>query len=251
MTKSLIEQDKKNHKRVSPTVTQSSVTQSSRVSQTPSSQTVQRAQIDPQRLTPADVSALQRSIGNSAVADLLSSRRSASPSGGQSAGQPVAQSAAPSVQRKLDVGPADDRYEREADKLAASVVKGAGSTTSSAVTASGSVQRAAVGLEGGALSSNTESRLRQSQGSGSALPGSVRSALEPKLGADLSSVKVHTDSSAVQLSQEMGAKAFTHQNHIYYGKGHSPSDLKLTAHEAVHTIQQGAVSQTPQRKQEV
>ena len=39
----------------------------------------------------------------------------------------------------------------------------------------------------------------------------------------------------------MGAKAFTHGNHIYYGAGQSPHDLKLTAHEAVHTVQQGGV----------
>jgi hypothetical protein len=34
----------------------------------------------------------------------------------------------------------------------------------------------------------------------------------------------------------MDAKAFTHQNHIYYGKGQSPSDLKLTAHETVDLL---------------
>jgi hypothetical protein len=112
------------------------------------------------------------------------------------------------------------------------------------------VQREAVGPEGGPLQGDLESRVRQSQNSGSALPSNVRSAIEPKLGADLGQVRVHTDSTAVQLSQEMGAKAFTHKNHIFYGKGHSPSDLKLTAHEAVHTIQQGAISQTSQRKEE-
>ena len=156
----------------------------------PANETVQRAQMDAQRLTPADVSALQRSMGNAAVAGLLKTSQPA---------------------------PAP-------------------------------IQRKAIGVEGGALDGDMEGRLRQSQSGGSSLPKSVRSAIEPKLGADLGQVKVHTDSHAVQLSQEMGAKAFTHKNHIYYGKGHSPNDLKLTAHEAVHTVQQGAVSQKPQRK---
>ena len=108
------------------------------------------------------------------------------------------------------------------------------------------VQRAAapaspMGPEGGALSGDIESRLRRSQSGGSSLPNHVRGAIEPKLGADLSTVKVHTDRTAVQLNRDLGAKAFTHGNHIYYGAGHSPHDLKLTAHEAVHTVQQGGV----------
>lgn len=98
-----------------------------------------------------------------------------------------------------------------------------------------------MGPEGGALSGDIESRLRRSQSGGSSLPNHVRGAIEPKLGADLSTVKVHTDRTAVQLNRDLGAKAFTHGNHIYYGAGHSPHDLKLTAHEAVHTVQQGGV----------
>ena len=194
-------------------------------------QTIQRAQLDSSRMTPADVTALQRSVGNAAVSQMLGNGRQGSSSG-----------SSPVVQRKLEVGPVDDRYEREADKIA-KTMQGASTERTSA-----SVQRDPVGPEGGQLNGDVESRLRQSQSSGSSLPDGVRSQLEPKLGADLSSVKVHTDSKAVQLTKEMGAKAFTHKNHIYYGKGHSPSDVKLTAHESVHTIQQGAVAQTTQRK---
>ena len=107
-----------------------------------------------------------------------------------------------------------------------------------------SLQRdAPIGLAGGEIDSSLENDLRRSQSGGSSLPGGVRKNLEPKLGANLGNVKVHTDSHAEKLNRSLGAKAFTHRNHIYYGKGQSPSNLKLTAHETVHTIQQGAVQQ--------
>ena len=100
-----------------------------------------------------------------------------------------------------------------------------------------------VGLEGGTVDERLETQLRQGQNGGSTLSPKVRQKLEPHLGADLANVKVHTDANAVQLNRELGARAFTHKNHIFYGEGQSPTNLKLTAHEAVHTIQQGAVQQ--------
>ncbi|HXF63894.1 MAG TPA: DUF4157 domain-containing protein [Caldilineaceae bacterium] len=86
-----------------------------------------------------------------------------------------------------------------------------------------------------------ERQIRQSQSGGSALPASLRRILEPRLDADLSTVRVHTGSDAIQMNRKLGAKAFTYKNHIFYGQGQSPHDLRLTAHEAVHTMQQGAV----------
>ena len=251
-------------------------------------QAVQRAQIDPSRLTPTDVMALQRTIGNQAVVRLLGrsspppqSRRSplviqpklkVGPVGDKyeqeadrvaqqvtsQFSKPVSQTVGqiqsvqregvgeddedlqmkPLVQRALTVGPADDQYEREADQISGNLQLSR-------------IQRATpVGPEGGALNGDLESRIRQTQGSGSSMPQGVRNSLEPKLGADLGSVKVHTDSQSVQLNKDLGAKAFTHKNHIYYGAGQSPSDTKLTAHEAVHTIQQGAVQQTRRKPQD-
>jgi hypothetical protein len=91
-----------------------------------------------------------------------------------------------------------------------------------------------------------ESRLAANAGGGSALPDDVRSFMEPRFGADFSSVRVHTDSQAVQMSQELGAQAFTYGNDIYYGQGKSPGNNDLTAHELTHTIQQmGAVQAKP------
>jgi hypothetical protein len=87
--------------------------------------------------------------------------------------------------------------------------------------------------------SNVENQLTGSKGGGSPLPNEVRSFMEPRFGADFSSVRVHTDSTAVQMNKELGAQAFAHGSDIYYGAGKSPGNNELTAHELTHTIQQG------------
>lgn len=84
-----------------------------------------------------------------------------------------------------------------------------------------------------------EDRLSRSMAAGQPLPGSVQKFMEPRLGADLSGVRVHTDAEAVQMSRAIGAQAFTHRNHVFFGEGQAPGNDHLTAHELVHTIQQG------------
>ncbi|AFZ28407.1 hypothetical protein Cylst_6640 (plasmid) [Cylindrospermum stagnale PCC 7417] len=83
-----------------------------------------------------------------------------------------------------------------------------------------------------------ESRLGSQKGSGSPLDEQTRSFMEPRFGSDLSSVRVHTDSTAIQMNKELGAQAFTHGHHIFYGAGKTPGQNALTAHELTHTIQQ-------------
>ena len=67
---------------------------------------LQRAALAPQSLRPADILRLQQTLGNRAVAQLLSQR------------SPVRSL----VQAKLTVNPPGDLYEREADQMAAEVV---------------------------------------------------------------------------------------------------------------------------------
>jgi hypothetical protein len=57
--------------------------------------------------------------------------------------------------------------------------------------------------------SNLESQLSGTKGGGSALSDEVRSHMEPRFGANFSSVRVHTDSAAVQMNRDLGAQAFT------------------------------------------
>ncbi|MFB8788164.1 MAG: DUF4157 domain-containing protein [Potamolinea sp.] len=87
-------------------------------------------------------------------------------------------------------------------------------------------------------SSEVESQLQGSNSGGSHLPNEVRSFMEPRFGQSFEHVRVHTDTTAVQLNRDLHAQAFTKGNHIYYGVGKSPSNLELTAHELTHTIQQ-------------
>ncbi|MBD3884259.1 DUF4157 domain-containing protein [Phormidium tenue FACHB-886] len=92
-----------------------------------------------------------------------------------------------------------------------------------------------------------ESRLDQSRGGGSPLSSEVLAFMEPRFGADFTQVRVHTDSAAVQLSQELGAHAFAIGNDIYFGAGKSPANDNLTAHELTHVIQQNGANLQPSR----
>jgi hypothetical protein len=181
-----------------------------------------------------------------------------------------------SVQTKLTVGAPGDKYEQEADSMAAKVMRmpdpaiqqpiqrqtGKGtaavqmqplvnSITPVVQRSSGKEEK--VQMKPGAqrapdgssqASGNVEKQIAGSKGGGSPLVDDVRSFMEPRFGADFSSVRVHTDSNAVQMNKELGAQAFAHGSDIYYGAGKSPGKNELTAHELTHTIQQGGAVQT-------
>ena len=83
-----------------------------------------------------------------------------------------------------------------------------------------------------------ENRLNSSKSGGSALPDDVRSFMEHRFGFDLSQVRVHTDSEAMQMNKDLQAQAFTHGSNIYFGDGKSPDNDALTAHELTHVVQQ-------------
>lgn len=91
---------------------------------------------------------------------------------------------------------------------------------------------------------SVEDSLKASKGSGSPLPADTRSQMESSLGADLSGVRIHNDSKAAQLSNDLNAQAFTHGNDIYFNEGKynsgSTEGKHLLAHELTHTVQQGA-----------
>ena len=95
--------------------------------------------------------------------------------------------------------------------------------------------------------SSIESQLNSSKGGGSSLPKGVKSQMESGFGTDFSSVRLHTDSNAAQMSKNIGAQAFTHGNDVYFNEGkyqpESDSGKHLLAHELTHTVQQGASMQ--------
>jgi hypothetical protein len=77
---------------------------------------------------------------------------------------------------------------------------------------------------------------------GSPLPDSVRQRMEPALGSDLSSVRVHTGGTAQQSARALGAQAYTTGDHVVFGAGaYSPSSSagqRTLAHELTHVVQQ-------------
>jgi hypothetical protein len=95
---------------------------------------------------------------------------------------------------------------------------------------------------------DVETQVSQSKGRGISLPDHVRAYMEPRFGVDFSHVRVHTGSDAVQMNRDVGAQAFTHGSDIYFGEGHSPTNLELTAHELTHVVQQGGASAMLQRQ---
>lgn len=155
------------------------------------------------------------------------------------------------VQPQLTIGQPGDPYEVEADQVAAQVMsmpesypqEQQGLQADLMVQMISQLQRSAQAAATGTRP-GFESRLSSAEGSGSPLPESVQSFMGSRLGADLSRVRVHTDSTSVQMNQEIGAQAFTHGEHVFYGAGKGPANDHLTAHELTHTIQQGAVLRT-------
>lgn len=94
------------------------------------------------------------------------------------------------------------------------------------------------------------------KGAGSPLDPSVRSMLEPRMGADLGAARIHRDSAANEAASAINARAFTHGNDIFLARGESERDTRLMAHELTHVVQQrgpsgGAVGQpSPVSRQE-
>lgn len=106
---------------------------------------------------------------------------------------------------------------------------------------------------GGIASDSVSSQIESSRGGGSPMDDSTRSFMEERFGMDFSGVRIHNDSNASQLSQNLNAQAFTVGSDIYFNQGkYSPdsdSGKHLLAHELTHTVQQrkGAIRPKIQR----
>ncbi len=71
---------------------------------------------------------------------------------------------------------------------------------------------------------------------GQPLSAPVKEEMEARLGADLSDVRVHTDSAARASAAELGARAYTSGSHVVIGDG--GADRHTLAHELTHVVQQ-------------
>jgi hypothetical protein len=94
------------------------------------------------------------------------------------------------------------------------------------------------------LDDETASRINQQRSGGQPLDGAVQTKLGTAMGQDFSNVHVHTSPEAHTLNQQLGAKAFTTGQDIYFREGayapHTSSGQELIAHELTHVVQQGS-----------
>lgn len=195
---------------------------------------------------------LQRTIGNQAVLRLLqtakenvdaSSANSASTGFAHDFSQiPVQATALSNIHPKLKVNAPRDRYEQEADRIADQVLRQKmPEEEDEKVEIQARASQQAVGGEH-EVNEELENRLSRSKGGGNPISYQVRAFVEPRIQFDFSKVRVHTDNEAARMNQELGARAFTHREDIYFGTGqYSPQSnqgRRLLAHELTHVAQQ-------------
>ena len=98
------------------------------------------------------------------------------------------------------------------------------------------------------------SRVAGPGGAGARLSLAVRAQLEPHLGRDLSSVRVHADESAHLMAEHLGARAFAIGSDVYFRRGRydpsSPGGRGLVLHELTHVVQQERAVRAVQRQPE-
>lgn len=121
-----------------------------------------------------------------------------------------------------------------------------------------SVQRFLAQRSGGGpteIEEETAVSINNQRGSGQNLDEGMSAKAGQTLGQDFSNVTIHTDSQSDQLSQQLGAKAFTTGSDIFFSEGaYSPGSdegQRLIAHELTHVVQQGASPPSVQGKMSV
>ena len=170
------------------------------------------------------------------------------------------------LQRKLAVGAVDDPLEREADRVADKLMRTP--HPAAAVTASGApVLRRKCSCQGSgehcAACSAKQEEVLQRKATNAAMPTEVppiihevlrspgqpldpamRAFFEPRLGYDLSRVRVHSSSAAQQSARDVNAQAYTVGHNMVFGAGKYAPETnegrRLLAHELAHVVQQSA-----------
>jgi hypothetical protein len=169
------------------------------------------------------------------------------------------------IQRKLEVGAADDPLEREADQAAELVMRmpiagGMSATDGDPILrrkcgcdgssgggecqecrrCAGTLQRAPIRpIAPRAVPRVVHDVLRSP---GQPLDPTVRAFMEPRFGLDFSDVRVHTDSRAAASARAVNALAYTVGRDVVFGAGQyepsSSASRRLLAHELIHVSQQ-------------
>ena len=180
------------------------------------------------------------------------------PESEQAPAAPVAPMPMPAVGR-LDVGPADDPAERDADRRADEALArlrrlATGDGPAPDAAGPGAHQHAPgcdhlrrteadgpVGLEGGPVPDETASRIERLRSAGSPLPEPVRRRMENGFGVGFDDVRIHVGAEPARLNRAVSARAFTTGRDIFFGQGEfapgTASGERVLAHELAHTLQ--------------
>lgn len=156
------------------------------------------------------------------------------------------------VQPELEVGPADDQYEREADDIADTVLRMPDDGGASVESAPAGVQRKCAACEAeDKIQRETLAQVEAKTGpptigaspatltsGGSPLADGVRGFYEQRLGRDLAAVRIHDGPPARGLNDSISARAFTYRSHIWLGEGRADTPSRTLSHEMAHVLQQ-------------
>jgi hypothetical protein len=93
------------------------------------------------------------------------------------------------------------------------------------------------------LDEDTAGRINRERGSGQPLDATVQEQAGAAMGHDFQGVRVHTSPEADDLNRQLGAKAFTTGQDVFFREGaydpHSTGGQELITHELTHVAQQG------------
>ena len=162
------------------------------------------------------------------------------------------------VQAKLTIGEPNDKYEQEADRVAAEVVQQINrpapvsqaqgdvvqgkKSEEDELRMKSKVQGYGLKIGGGVASRELETEIDRARGGGRPLDAGLQESMGQAMGADFSLVRVHTDERSDQLNQSIQARAFTTGQDVFFRQGayepRSTEGQELLAHELTHVVQQ-------------
>lgn len=139
----------------------------------------------------------------------------------------------PTPPARLEIGPAADAHEREADVASETSEK-------PDATSRPQLARTVVPSSSVAPAVDISSAL---QSRGQALEPRTRASMESHLGHDFRDVRIHTDAAAAASARRLNARAYTFGRDIVFASGEytaAGTGLRLLAHELAHVVQQSA-----------
>jgi hypothetical protein len=145
------------------------------------------------------------------------------------------------IQRKLAIGKPDDQYEREADRVAETVMRMPEPNDCRQHGCAQTLHRQATNTAMmGEVPSSVHEALRSP---GQPLDAGTRAFMEPRFGYDFSQVRIHADIKAAESARAVNALAYTVGNDMVFNFGqYAPGTAegnKILGHELTHVIQQG------------